>query len=119
MPAGRDSLWGKVRNATGHAVLLRAGGSIATTDLVDPDDHTVLRYWLGGHLNLVSDADAATLTTAGYGDYLTWLTTLDGDNGLLVNADFFGTIDANGGLNMPVDILNTLTDPANAVLMGA
>lgn len=42
----------------------------------------IVKVFYGGHSTVVSDADAATLTAAGYGAYIT-TTTLDPGTGLL------------------------------------
>lgn len=67
----RDHLWSRVVVQRGRCLRLHTDGRVTVVDVVDPDDATVLRYWPGGRTFIVSDADAATLTAAGYGANLT------------------------------------------------
>lgn len=52
--------------------VVRVGSSFKNVRFPSQDYlETVDEYWMGGHTHEVSDATAADLTAAGYGDYLT------------------------------------------------
>ena len=65
-----DSIWSRVKVDRGRCLRIHTDGTVTLTDVAVADD-TVLRYWPGGRTYTISDADAATLTAAGYGSYLT------------------------------------------------
>ena len=65
-----DTLFGRVLNKRGQAVVLYSNGTIKTVDVIDPDA-AMTTYFRGGCTHLIDDATAATLTAAGYGAYLT------------------------------------------------
>lgn len=70
-PAALDALNIRVKLTRGVTVVLNDGiysevRYPASEDLADAD-----AYWRGGYNNVVSAADAAALTAAGYGAYIT------------------------------------------------
>lgn len=68
---GTDSLWGKVRYTRGDTVVRYLDGSFRQSQVHDPDLPGIDKVYLGGHVHTISDADAALLSAAGYGAYLT------------------------------------------------
>jgi hypothetical protein len=65
--AGTDSLWGKVSNNRGLAVVLYDTGRIDTLSVApSAGDDGITSVWPGGRTYTISDADAALLTAAGY-----------------------------------------------------
>jgi len=53
----------------GRNVYKLTDGTFSEIDQRNPSDFTILYH--GGHDNIVTDAEAADLTAAGYGEYLT------------------------------------------------
>ena len=68
---GRDRLYSRFSIEAGFAVLLRTDGSYEQTTLIDPDRTDVQKVYGGGRVHTVSDEEAASLTAAGYGPFLT------------------------------------------------
>ena len=78
VPTGsaRDPLWGRYSTTCGVAVGLRTDGSYGLFDVVDPETYPqVTKWWQGGRSHTVTDAEAAGLSSAGYGPYLTEVTS--------------------------------------------
>jgi hypothetical protein len=73
-PSGRDFLWSKVRYPQGDAVLKYLDGSYRRVQVHNPDEQGIDTVYLGGHIHIVSDAEAVLLIQAGYGEYLTVVT---------------------------------------------
>lgn len=68
---GNHPLFRRMSNVRGMAVVEYADGSIREESSAPSiDGTTVVNAWPGGRRFLVTDAQAATLTTAGYGAYL-------------------------------------------------
>jgi len=70
-PTGRDSLWSRVKYKQGDAVIKYLDGSFKQVPVWDPDEANVDKVYLGGHVHTISDAEAAPLIAAGYGEFLT------------------------------------------------
>jgi hypothetical protein len=71
---GTDSLWGRITQQVGRAVLKMTDGSFRTVDLYDPKLPGVETVYLGGYVHTLDAEAAELLTQAGYGDYLTEVT---------------------------------------------
>ena len=71
LPSGSDSLWGRIKFFRGDAVVRYTNGSFKQSSTYDPDETGVDKDNHGGHQYTVDDAEAALLTAAGYGPYLT------------------------------------------------
>ena len=71
LPSGSDTLWGRIKYFRGDAVIRYTDGSFKQVSTYNPDEVGVEKVYLGGHDNPVDDAEAALLTAAGYGPYLT------------------------------------------------
>lgn len=68
--AGRDVFWSHFQQTRSTSILKTAG---AYTEVDGPSDAQIAAAditYLGGHIYTVSDAEAALLTTAGYGSGL-------------------------------------------------
>ncbi len=70
-PTGKDTLWSRVTYLRGDAVVRFTNGSFRQVATHDPDLADIDVVYLGGHVHTISDEDAALLTAAGYGQYLT------------------------------------------------
>ena len=71
LPAGRDRLWSRFHYQSGLALIKSGGFYSQPADVVaDEDIAAGDATYLGGHVYLVSDSEAADLTAAGYGAYL-------------------------------------------------
>lgn len=70
----KHGLWSRVKLPVGRTVLKYEDGRYKTVDLHDPDEPGVAYAYIGGHVHIVTDAEAALLTAAGYGPYLTVVT---------------------------------------------
>lgn len=70
-PSGKDSLWSRIKYIQGDAVIKYRDGTYKQVQVVNPDELNMATVYLGGHVNTVDAAEAASLTTAGYGAYLT------------------------------------------------
>jgi hypothetical protein len=70
-PTGKDTLWSKVKYKQGDAVVKYLDGSFKQVSVWNPDEANVDKVYLGGHVHTISDADAASLSAAGYGEFLT------------------------------------------------
>lgn len=70
---GRDRLWGRVTYPVGIAVIKRTDGTYEQSLLADSERPDAAHVYVGGHVHVVDDAEAAALTAAGYGAYLTAL----------------------------------------------
>ena len=68
---GQDRLWGRVTFPVGYAVVKRTDGTYEQTVLVDRERSDAALIYTGGHVHVVDDDEAARLTAAGYGAYLT------------------------------------------------
>lgn len=66
-----DFLWSRVSFPDGQAVLKMDDGSYRTVAIINPDLTGVAITYIGGHVHTVDDTEAASLTAAGYGAYLT------------------------------------------------
>lgn len=69
-PVGVDPLWSRFHFQVGQAVLKKDGFYTASEVVTDEDFAAADVAYLGGHIYLVSDAEAAALTAAGYGQFL-------------------------------------------------
>jgi len=70
--AGTDSLWGRVKNNRGLAVVLYADGRVVTVqDAPSTTDASVTTVWPGGRTYDLTAAQAALLIEAGYSANLT------------------------------------------------
>jgi hypothetical protein len=70
--AGTDSLWGRVKNNRGLAVVLYDDGRVITSqDAPSSSDAGVSAVWPGGRTYLLTDEQADVLTEAGYSANLT------------------------------------------------
>lgn len=66
-----DLLWTRVKNDRGMAVVQYDDGRItAVTQAPSAGDAGVTAVWPGGRTYDITDAQATTLTEAGYGSYL-------------------------------------------------
>lgn len=54
-------------NPRGRNVYLQTDGSYTENE---PDYEDIVKVYRGGHLNEITDAEAASLTAAGYGAYI-------------------------------------------------
>lgn len=72
---GTDSLWGRITIRVGRAVLKMTDGSFRTVDTYDPNLPDVEKVYLGGYVHTLDTEAAELLTQAGYGDYLTEVTS--------------------------------------------
>ena len=71
----REPLWCRYSVPCGVAVGRLSDGTVRPFQIVDPEAFPqVVTWWQGGRVHEVSDADAALLTTAGYGPFLTEVT---------------------------------------------
>lgn len=69
--AGSDTLWGRIRNDRGRAVVIYDDGRIVTVDLPpSAGDDGVSAVYPGGRTYTLTDAEAAPLLEAGYTPYL-------------------------------------------------
>ena len=67
-PLGSDRLFGRYRYPVGVTVLKNPDGSYYTQHIPSEDQMTAAAtVYLGGHVHLVSDSEAAALSAAGYG----------------------------------------------------
>ena len=68
---GSHPLFRRINHQRGQAVTVYASGAVVASETAPSIDGTdVTRVYSGGRRYLVTDAEAATLTTAGYGAYL-------------------------------------------------
>jgi hypothetical protein len=70
-PTGEDFLWSKVKYFQGDAVIKYLDGSFKQVSIWNPDEPGVDKVYMGGHVHMLSDAEAVLLIQAGYGPYLT------------------------------------------------
>lgn len=69
--AGTDSLWGRVKNARGRAVVLYDSGRVSVADEAPSQSESgVVSVWPGGRTYDVTDEQATILAEAGYGSFL-------------------------------------------------
>lgn len=74
-PTGRDFLWSKVKYFRGDAVVRYTTGAFKQVSTYNPDEVGVDKVYLGGHSYTIDDGAAAELIQAGYGPYLTVVTS--------------------------------------------
>jgi hypothetical protein len=68
---GSDSLWGRIAHTRGLALVVYTDGRVVTTaSCPSTSEEGVDKVWPGGRVFEISDADAATLTAAGYSSCL-------------------------------------------------
>lgn len=67
----KDPLWSRVKIPEAQHVIKFESGAYATRNVYDPDEAGISHVYLGGHVHTVDEDEAAALTAAGYGDYLT------------------------------------------------
>lgn len=71
MPVGGRGLWRFYQYRVGVTVLKEKDGSYRTIEVPSEDDQVNAdTVYLGGHVHLVSDEEAASLSAAGFGDGL-------------------------------------------------
>lgn len=70
-PIGAHRLWWFYRLDRGISIVKTSEGYYETRSVSQEEMDTAEVVYLGGHEYEVSDAEAAELTTAGYGSYLT------------------------------------------------
>jgi len=70
----RDFLWSRVVYKEGVTVVKTTAGTYRQEQLHDTNATDIAVVYLGGHVSRVSDAEAASLTNAGYGAFLTAVT---------------------------------------------
>jgi hypothetical protein len=68
---GRDRLWGRVTYPVGYAVVKRTDGTYEQAVIVDRSRPDATHIYTGGHVHVVDDDEAARLSAAGYGAFLT------------------------------------------------
>lgn len=67
----RDFLWSRVVLEEGVTVVKTKAGTYRQESMHISDAADIAVVYPGGHVSLVDDAEAASLTAAGYGSYLT------------------------------------------------
>ena len=67
----RDFLWSRVVLEEGVTVVKTTSGAYRQETFHDTNAGDIAVVYPGGHVSLVDDAEAASLTAAGYGSYLT------------------------------------------------
>lgn len=71
-PAAWDRFHCRIRLTRGITIVERMDGSFYETRFpAQTDLEAAANYWLGGHIYELSAPDAAALTAAGYGAYIT------------------------------------------------
>lgn len=67
----RDFLWDRVTYREGQTVVKTTSGGYRQESFHDTNAGDIAVVYPGGHVSLVDDTEAAALTAAGYGAYLT------------------------------------------------
>jgi hypothetical protein len=67
----RDFLWSRVVRDEGVTVVKTTAGTYRQESVHNTNADDIDVVYPGGHVILVDDEEAASLTTAGYGDHLT------------------------------------------------
>lgn len=71
MPVGDKGLWRFYQYRVGVTVLKEKDGTYRTIEVPSEDDQkNAATVYLGGHVHLVSDSEAANLIAAGFGEGL-------------------------------------------------
>lgn len=70
-PAYRDFLWSRIEYDEGVTVVKTTAGTYRQESLHNPNADDIAVVYPGGHVIPVDDSEAASLTNAGYGSFLT------------------------------------------------
>lgn len=66
----RDFLWSRVSYKEGVTVVKTTSGGYRQEQVHNTNATDIAAVYLGGHVSTVDDAEAASLTAAGYGSFL-------------------------------------------------